>query len=114
MALKIRLRQQGRNNRQTFRLVVTDIRNKRDGKYLEKLGWYDPQLSENNAVVNEERILYWLGQGAEISHDAQRLVAKQAPSVYKTWNDQRQAKRVKLVAKRRTLRKEKGKAVSAK
>lgn len=110
MALKIRLRQQGRNNRQTYRLVVTDIRNKRDGKYIEKLGWYDPQLSENNIMVNEERTLYWLGQGAEISHDAQRLVAKQAPQVYKTWNEKRQVKRTKQVAKRRTLRKEKAAA----
>jgi small subunit ribosomal protein S16 len=42
MALKIRLRQQGRKNRQTYRLVVTDIRNPRDGKYLEMIGWYNP------------------------------------------------------------------------
>ncbi len=42
MALKIRLRQQGRNNRPFYRLVVTDVRSPRDGKYVEMLGWYNP------------------------------------------------------------------------
>ena len=42
MALVIRLRQQGRNNRQTYRVVVVDSRYPRDGKYLEMLGWYNP------------------------------------------------------------------------
>ena len=42
MALKIRLRAQGRNNRETYRLVVADGRSPRDGKYMEMLGWYNP------------------------------------------------------------------------
>lgn len=107
MALKIRLRQQGRNNRQTYRVVVTDIRNKRDGKYLEKLGWYDPFLAEKNVQVNEERMLYWLEQGAEITHDVQRLVLKSAPHVIKQWNEKRAAQRTKKTAKRRALRRAK-------
>ena len=46
MALKIRLRQQGRNNRPFYRLVVTDARSPRDGKYVEALGWYNPFEAE--------------------------------------------------------------------
>ncbi len=49
MVLKIRLRQQGRTNRQTYRLVVTDIRNPRDGKYLEMIGWYNPFSQKEKA-----------------------------------------------------------------
>lgn len=107
MALKIRLRQQGRNNRQTYRLVVTDIRNPRGGKYLEMLGWYDPFMANNNFSVNAERMGFWLDQGAEISPQALILVSKGAPHVYKAWQERRQAKKVKLAAKRRALRKAK-------
>ncbi len=59
--LKIRLRQQGRKNRQTYRLVVTDIRNPRDGKYLEMIGWYNPFSNTNDSQLNIERINYWVG-----------------------------------------------------
>ena len=71
MALKIRLRQQGRTNRQTYRLVVTDIRNPRDGKYLEMIGWYNPFSTTQESQVDIERINYWVGQGAEITPSAQ-------------------------------------------
>lgn len=107
MAVKIRLRQQGRSNRQTFRLVATDVRTKRDGKYLENLGWYDPLLAGENAQVDAERLTHWLNLGAEISHEAQKLVARLAPEVIKSWNEKRNAKRVKEAAERRALKKAK-------
>lgn len=107
MAVKIRLRQQGRTNRQTYRLVAIDSRTKRDGKYLENLGWYDPFLVENNAQVDAERTLHWLNQGAVISHEAEMLLARLAPQVIKEWNEKRQAKRVKRAAERRALKKAK-------
>jgi small subunit ribosomal protein S16 len=109
MAVKIRLRQQGRSNRQTYRLVAIDSRTKRDGKYLENLGWYDPFLAENNAVVDSARTLYWLGQGAEMSHEAEKLLARLAPDVVKQFNEKREQKKVKAAAARRTLRKAKAK-----
>lgn len=107
MAVKIRLRQQGRSNRQTYRLVLTDVRTKRDGKYLENLGWYDPFLEENNAQVNAERTLHWLNQGAEITHQAEKLVARLAPRVIKEWNEKKQAQRTKRAAERRALKRAK-------
>ncbi len=107
MAVKIRLRQQGRVNRQTYRVVVTDVRTKRDGKYLENLGWYDPFKAENNAEVDAERALFWLNQGAEITHEAEKLIARLAPDVIAQWNDRRQAKRTKMAAQRRNLKKAK-------
>lgn len=106
MALKIRFRQQGKKNRQTFRLVLTDIRNKRDGKYLENLGWYNPCEAGNNASVNAERIGYWLDKGAEISEHAQDLVARTAPEVMKSYLDKREKTRQKRVAQRKASKKE--------
>ncbi len=83
MALVIRLRQQGAKNKQTYRLVLTEKRNPRDGKYLEKLGWYDPfQEGEKQAFVDQERILFWLSQGAQISEKAKSLVKRLAPNAF--------------------------------
>ena len=65
MALVIRLRQQGRTNRQSYRLVVANKRSPRDGKYLEKLGWYDPFAKEEKSLhVEENKLFYWLDKGA--------------------------------------------------
>jgi len=110
MAVKIRLRQQGRANRQTYRLVVCDPHVKRDGKYLENLGWYDPYLKETNAHVHADRAAFWLSQGAEMSPDAKTLIARVAPHVIKEWNAKREAKKVKEAAKRRDARKKKAAA----
>lgn len=101
MAVKIRMRQQGRKNRQTFRLVVTDIRNPRDGKYVETLGSYDPHQKGANLTVNTERLTYWLSQGAVLSDRAENLVKKVAPDVIRDLQEKRNAKRVKLAASRR-------------
>ncbi|MCI0381558.1 MAG: 30S ribosomal protein S16 [Chlamydiae bacterium] len=114
MALKIRLRQYGRNNRQTFRLVVMDIREKRDGKYIEKLGWYDPLLKEKNMEVNGDRVTHWLNLGAEMSHDAKTIISKSAPSVIKEWNEKRRVKNLKRIAQRRALRRARSKVPKVK
>ena len=105
MALKIRLRQQGRNNRQSYRVVVVDARAKRDGKYLEKLGWYQPYLSKESAFIQPERIKYWLEKGAQISPQVESLVRQLAPDVIRAHKEQQQAQRVKRAAKRRALKK---------
>jgi small subunit ribosomal protein S16 len=108
MALKIRLRQQGRHNRHTFRLVVTDIRNPRDGKYLETLGSYNPFQAENNFTLNKERLQFWLQKGALLTESAEQLVSKLAPEVVKGLKEKEQAKRMKLVVKRRAQKEKKG------
>lgn len=82
--LKIRLRQQGSRNRKTYRLVATDSRSKRDGKYVENLGYYVPQSpDEKNAELNEGRLCYWIGQGAAVSERAASLIKRYAPGAYK-------------------------------
>jgi small subunit ribosomal protein S16 len=103
MALKIRLRQQGRNNRPTYRLVVTDSRNPRDGKYVEMVGWYNPFETEleQTLSVKPDRIQYWIGVGAQLTHSAQSLIAKVAPGLLKNQTEKQLALRAKMATKRK-------------
>lgn len=102
MALTIRMRQQGRSSRQRFRLVVTDSRNPRDGKYLEMLGWYNPfGADERNYFLDVPRIQHWLQVGAQISDRVKSLVERFAPEVVKELTQRKVAK----VAKRREKKK---------
>ncbi len=109
MALKIRLRQQGRTNRATYRLVVTDSRNPRDGRYLETLGWYNPVEVEadKNMNLKSERVQHWLDLGATLSERAQILVSKAAPHVIKALKDKVIAKKAKEAEKRKARKKAK-------
>ncbi len=105
MALVIRMRQQGRKNRRTFRLVVTDSRNPRDGKYLEAVGSYDPHSAKNNLQLIPERLAYWISKGAQISDKAEQLAKGVAPEVIQEMKDRKAATRLKRAKKRRELRK---------
>lgn len=70
MALAIRLTRGGRKNRPYYRIVVADKRMPRDGRFIEKLGTYDPLLpsdNENRVRLVKDRIEYWLSQGAQPS-----------------------------------------------
>jgi small subunit ribosomal protein S16 len=113
MALKIRLRQQGRTNRQVYRLVVTDSRSPRDGKYIEMLGWYNPfeAEAERNCQVEAERIQYWLSQGAQLTEKAEALIHRIAPTVTESKKQKDVAKQAKVKAQRQR-RRSKQKAVA--
>ena len=68
MALKIRLARHGRKALPFYAIVAADSRAARDGKYIEKLGTYDPRQpkdSDKRVILNAERITYWLSQGAQ-------------------------------------------------
>lgn len=106
MALKIRLRQQGRKNRPFYRVVVADSRFPRDGKYVECVGWYNPCENEQdkNLQLKEERIQHWLSQGVQLTEKAESLVARGAPETFKAYREKQTAHRVKAAAKRRQTR----------
>jgi small subunit ribosomal protein S16 len=96
MALIIRMRQQGANSRQRFRVVVTDVRYPRDGKYVEKLGWYNPFGAEGkNYQLDVPRIQFWLEQGAQISDRVKSLVKRFAPEVVKALTEKKVARMIK-------------------
>lgn len=103
MALKIRLRQQGRNNRPFYRLVLADVHAKRDGKFIEQLGWYNPFAKTDDQIMtlNAERIRHWIAQGAEVSECARALIVKAAPEVAKFQIEKVVAKRAQACAKKK-------------
>lgn len=108
MALKIRLRQQGRKNQQTYRLVLSDSRAPRDGKYIENLGWYNPGESEpeKNLSIHADRVEHWLGLGAILSERAAMLVKRSAPQVLATYREKLAEARAKATQKKRAKKKE--------
>jgi small subunit ribosomal protein S16 len=100
--LVIRLRQQGANSRQSFRLVVTDERSPRDGKYIEMLGWYNPYgEAAKNMQIDVPRLQYWLGVGAVISDRAKSLVKRFAPEVVQELTAKKVAHRTKMHKKKK-------------
>ncbi|MGJ8611802.1 MAG: 30S ribosomal protein S16 [Octadecabacter sp.] len=68
MAMKIRLARGGSKKRPFYRIVAADSRMPRDGRYVEKLGTYNPLLAkdaEDRVTMDMDRVNYWLGQGAQ-------------------------------------------------
>ena len=79
MALKIRLSRAGSKKRPTYRVVVTDSRNPRDGKFIEKVGLYNPLLKKDDAnrvQLNIERIKEWISQGAKPTDKLARFLGE--------------------------------------
>ncbi|MBN1675419.1 MAG: 30S ribosomal protein S16 [Kiritimatiellae bacterium] len=76
MAVKIRLRRTGAKNCPCFRVVATDTRFPRDGRFLEVLGWYDPKLAGANFNLKLERVEHWVGKGAVVSDTVRSLIRK--------------------------------------
>jgi len=69
VAVRIRLQRMGRRHRPFYRIGACDARTPRDGRMIENLGYYDPlaKEEEKQVVLKEERIRYWLSQGAQPS-----------------------------------------------
>ena len=74
--VKIRLRRVGAKNRTSYRLVIADSRAPRDGAFINIIGHYNPLTDPETVVIDEEKALYWLGQGAQPTETAARLLAK--------------------------------------
>ena len=77
MAMKIRLARGGSKKRPFYRIVAADSRMPRDGRFIEKLGTYNPLLpkdSEERVKMNMERIQYWLGEGAQTTDRVSRML----------------------------------------
>ncbi len=77
MAVKLRFRRMGRKQLPIFALVAADARSPRDGRYIEDLGRYEPLIEDGAIRFNEDRILYWLREGAQPSHTVRNLLSEQ-------------------------------------
>ena len=76
----IRLRREGTTNTPYYKVVVTDQRSPRDGKFIEIIGNYDPKKKDLNANIDLARADYWIGQGAKPSDTVRSLIKKERKS----------------------------------
>ena len=74
--LRIRLRRIGGKKKPSYRMVVADIRAPRDGAFVDIIGHYNPLTDPETIVVQEERALHWLKQGAQPTETTARLLGK--------------------------------------
>jgi small subunit ribosomal protein S16 len=74
--VKIRLRRMGRRNRPFYRVVVTDSRSPRDGKFIEVIGHYNPLTDPATVTIDEEKALKWLRYGAQPTDTVRSLLRK--------------------------------------
>lgn len=76
----IRLARSGAKKRPFFNMVVADSRNRRDGRFIERIGYYNPvaAASEQGLVINAERLAFWRERGAQLSETAARLIKQSA------------------------------------
>jgi small subunit ribosomal protein S16 len=76
MAVKIRLKRVGAKNKPAFRIVVTDGRSPRDGKFIEELGTYLPRKKSDKFTLDLERARYWVSKGAQPSDTVASFIKK--------------------------------------
>ncbi|HQU27572.1 MAG: 30S ribosomal protein S16 [Nitrospira sp.] len=81
MAVHLRLTRMGRHKRPFYRVVATDSRMPRDGRFLEVIGTYDPLKATDKASFKEDRVLDWLKKGAQPTDTVRSLLKK--TGVYK-------------------------------
>src|SRR5690606_39926684 len=72
--VRIRLRRVGAKNQPSYRIVVTDSRTPRDGRYIESIGFYNPRTNPETVQIDHARALYWLSNGAQPSESVVRLM----------------------------------------
>lgn len=77
MSVRIRLTRKGTKKKPFYRIVAADIECPRDGRFLELLGTYDPMLEPAAVTLKEDRIKYWIGEGAKPSTTVQSLLKQQ-------------------------------------
>jgi small subunit ribosomal protein S16 len=74
LAVRIRLTRVGARNNPIWRVVATDQRNPRDGRFIEVLGHYNPQTDPSTIELDEEKLRTWIGKGAQPSNTVKTLM----------------------------------------
>ena len=90
MAVKIRLRRMGAHKAPFYRIVVSDSRSPRDGRFIEEIGYYNPLVEPSEIKIDEEKALKWLQNGAQASDTARSLLSK--AGVLKKFHELKQGK----------------------
>jgi len=74
MAVKMRLRREGKRKQPFYRVVVADSRSPRDGRFIEDIGYYHPLREPSEIKIDRDRALYWLGEGVQPSDAVRQLL----------------------------------------
>jgi small subunit ribosomal protein S16 len=77
MATRLRLQRRGRKNHPFYQIIVADSRAPRDGKYIERIGSYNPNTNPATITLDMERALYWLQTGAEPSDTVRNILSRE-------------------------------------
>ncbi|WP_419661257.1 RpsP: 30S ribosomal protein S16 [Desulfosarcina variabilis str. Montpellier] len=77
MAVKIRLARHGAKKRPFYRIVAADSESPRDGRFLEKLGTYNPLQNPVQVSLDTERVKYWIGQGAKPTDTVKSILKRE-------------------------------------
>jgi small subunit ribosomal protein S16 len=77
MAVKIRLARHGAKKRPFYRIVAADTDSPRDGRFIEKLGTYNPIQDPPQVVLDADRVKYWIGQGATPTDTVRSILKRQ-------------------------------------
>ena len=96
MAVKIRLRREGRKKTPMYRIVVADSQSPRDGRFIEILGQYQPRGGENAINLDTERVNYWLNVGAQPTDTVRSLIRR--AGILKARHEARLAAKLKSAA----------------
>jgi len=84
MATKIRLQRHGRKNYAFYQIVVADSRAPRDGKFIERIGSYNPNTNPATIDLNFERALYWLQVGVQPTDTTRNILSREGVCMKKT------------------------------
>ncbi|RMG99765.1 MAG: 30S ribosomal protein S16 [Deltaproteobacteria bacterium] len=76
MAVKLRLARAGAKKRPFYRIVAADARAPRDGRFIERIGVYDPTRDPSYVELKADRVEYWLGVGAQPTRTVERLIKR--------------------------------------
>ncbi|AGA58251.1 30S ribosomal protein S16 [Thermobacillus xylanilyticus] len=90
MAVRIRLKRMGAHKKPFYRVVVSDSRSPRDGRFIEEIGTYNPVAQPAQLNIDEEKALKWLQNGAQASDTARSLLSK--AGVLKKFHELKQGK----------------------
>ena len=115
MAMKIRLARGGSKKRPFYRIVAADSRMPRDGRFIEKLGTYNPLLpkdSEDRVKMDVERVQYWIGEGAQVTDRVSRMLEAAGVIEKKTRNNPNKGTPGKKAQDRADAKAEKAKAAA--
>lgn len=77
MAVKLRLKRMGAKQRPFYRIVAADARSPRDGRFLEVVGTYNPITNPAEIKIDEEKVVYWLNNGAQPTETVRNILSKE-------------------------------------